>query len=121
MRKHFIFVLKEGDRVPGGGSPLSWLEYYKLNLGNGETYLPFTEEGRLAQKGDILWIMYERVLLARVVILRVMDDMINGGRPEVWYGTRFLKILTEQKPVEGPEYTTGIVDPIVGEFWLTLT
>src|SRR5580658_7372142 len=111
-RQHFLFSLREADQVPGGNSPMGWLRYYKLNDENEEVFIPFSDEGRLAKPGDILWIMYEQQLLARVPILRVQDNAMNNDQVEVWYDARQLRYPRQSACAlpRGPEYSTGILD-----------
>lgn len=118
MRQHFIYVLKKDDIVPGGGSTLGWLEYYKLNPENEEVFVPFTKEGHLARRGDVLWIMHESALLAWVPIERVQEDAINS-QLEVWYDARTLCRIDTRELPEQPMYSTGILDAAVGESWFT--
>lgn len=85
MRQHFPYVLTGTTPVPGGGDAKSWLEYYKINPGAGETYIPHADPSlRGAKDGDILWFIFENEVLGYSRILRIVEDPIND-RVEVWY------------------------------------
>jgi hypothetical protein len=125
MRQHFIFAMKGGDKVPSGGSAFSWLEYYKLNPENEEVFLPFPLGTDPAFSGDMLWVMVEGDLIARVPVLRTQLDAING-RVEVWYDSakiyrytkRYKSLFERICSFFRKEYSTGQLPPGVGEQWL---
>lgn len=117
-KRHFVFVCKSSDRVPGGGDPLSWLTYYKLNEENDETFVAFTKEGALARPGDILWFIYNYAVLARVEVLRIQEDSMSNGDIEIWYDARKVHKLEGEGFIIPLDYSTGMLSPEVGEEWM---
>lgn len=124
MTKHFLYKVGMEDKVPGGGDPLSWLNYYKLDKDNEETYVPFGGDCKGAEPGDILWFMYaKRTLLARVPILRVMEDAINQCT-EIWYDASQLTKFESEHGRQGilvaytQRYATGVLETALAEEWM---
>jgi hypothetical protein len=115
-RKHYPYVLTSDSPVPGGGDAKSWLEYYKLNPGAGETYVPHTHPGvRDAEEGDLLWFIFDEQLLGYASILRVAEDYVNA-KFEVWYDaedfTRYEGVLRIP-----PGSIITPLPPEIGEEW----
>ena len=117
-RQHYPYVLTSASEIPGGGDPKSWLEYYKLSPGAGETYVPHPHPGvRSASEGDILWFIFDEELLGYVPILHVKEDNING-RFEIWYAAeKFVRLEGPSRALSKDSITTPL-SPEQGEWWI---
>jgi hypothetical protein len=103
---NFLYRMKSNTPAPAGcGTTEEWFKFYKLDR-EDETYVPFSGDSDLAklQSGDILWFVMDNFVVARVPVLRLVEDPFNA-RMEIWYDGPSVKVL--------PRLECTVPDPLL--------